>query len=200
MSFTRSFLKASGLTDEQITAVMEEHSAVVEALKQQRDGYKADAEKLPAVQKQLDDLKGGEDYKGKLAELQKEYDGYKASVKAEAELTKKKDAYSRLLAEEKVSDKRINAVLRLTDFDAIRLNADGTLENADQLRQTIRSDWADYIVTTRVDTEQVATPPAVQGAGKLTRDDIFKRDEHGRYAYTTEQRQKMIQENPQAFR
>ena len=200
MSFTRSFLKASGLTDEQITAVMEEHSAVVEALKQQRDNFKADAEKLPEVQRQLDEMKGGEDYKAKYDGLQKEFDGYKAQVKAEAELNAKKDAYRKMLAEEKVSDKRIGAVLRLTDFDKMKLGADGALADPDKLREAIRTEWADYIVTTRVEHEQVATPPTGQSGGKLTRDDIFKRDEHGRYVHTTEERQKMIQENPQAFR
>ena len=200
MSFTRSFLKASGLSDEQITAVMEEHSAVVEALKQQRDGYKADAEKLPEVQKQLDAMKGGEDYKAKYEDLQKDFDGYKAKVQAEAELNAKKAAYRKMLAEEKVSDKRLDAVLRLTDFDKMKLDKDGALADPEKLREAIREDWADYIVTTRTEHEQVATPPTGQGGGKMTRDDIFRRDDHGRYVHTTEERQKLIAENPQAFR
>lgn len=200
MSFSRSFLKASGLSDEQITAVMEEHNAVVDALKQQRDGYKADAEKLSDVQKQLDDLKGGEDYQAKYDAEHKAFEDYKEQVKAEAELGSKKDAYRKLLAEEKISDKRYDAVIRLTDFGKMKLDKDGNLANADELRKAIRDEWGEYIVTTRTEHENVATPPKGQGNGMLSRDDIFKRDENGRYVHTTEERQKLIAENPQAFR
>ena len=199
MSFTRSFLKASGLTDEQITAVMEEHTSVVDALKQQRDGFKADADKLPELQRQIDDLKSGEDYKSKYEAAQRAFDDYKAQVKADADLASKKAAYRKLLTEESISDKRLDAVIRLTDFTQMKLNEDGTLADVDKLRGDIRSEWSDYIATTRTERENVATPPVMQG-GKLTRDEIFKRDDHGRYVLSTEERQKAIAENPQAFR
>ena len=41
-SFKREFLKALGLSDEQITAVQEAHVAVTDELKKQRDDLKAD--------------------------------------------------------------------------------------------------------------------------------------------------------------
>lgn len=198
MGFTRSFLKSIGLSEEQITAVVEEHNAVVDALKQQRDGYKADAEKLPEVQKQLDELKSGDDYKAKYEEEHNAFEKYKADVKAEAELGNLKEAYRKLLAEENISDKRHDAIIRLTDFGKMKLDKDGNLANADELRKAIRDEWSDYIVTTRTEHEKVATPPKGQ-ASKLTREDIFKRDEHGHYVLTTEERQKAIAENPQAF-
>ena len=67
MAVTRSFLKGMGLTDEQVSAIIEEHTNTVNGLKEARDTYKADAEKLTAVQKQLDDLKAnsGDDWKEK---------------------------------------------------------------------------------------------------------------------------------------
>lgn len=200
MSFTRSFLKATGLTDEQITAVMDSHAEVVDALKSQRDGYKADAEKLPEVQKQLDALKGAEEYKAKYEKEHDSFEKYKAKILADAESAKVRDAYRKLLTDEKVSEKRLDAVLRLTDFSGMKLAEDGTLEDADKLRKGIRDEWSDYIVTEKTIRENVATPPVNQGGGKITRDDIFKRDEHGRYVLSTEERQKAIAENPQAFR
>lgn len=199
MSFSRSFLKASGLTDEQITAVMEEHNNVVDALKQQRDGYKAEAEKVPALQQELDSLKT-DDFKGKYAQEHKDFEAYKAKVKADADLAATKDAYRKLLLDEKISDKRVDAVLRLTDFSKMKLGADGALEGADELRKGIRDEWGDYIATQRTERENVATPPTGQPGGKLTRADIFQRDDHGRYVHPTEERQKLIAENPQAFR
>lgn len=200
MSFTRTFLKTMSLTDEQISAIMEEHVAVTDALKKQRDDYKAEADKLPGIQKQLDALKSGEDYKAKYEAEHKALEEYKAQVKADADLAKIKDAYRELLKEEKISEKRLDAVIRLTDFSNMKLDKDGHLENADQLRESIKNEWSDYITTTRTERENVATPPGNTGSGKMTREDIFKKDEHGRYVLTTEERQKAIAENPQAFR
>lgn len=200
MSFTRTFLKTMSLTDEQISAIMEEHVAVTDALKKQRDDYKAEADKLPDIQKQLDALKGGEDYKAKYEAERKALEEYKARVKADADLAKIKDAYRELLKEEKISEKRLDAVIRLTDFSHMKLDKDGHLENADQLREGIKNEWSDYITTTRTERENVATPPGNAGSGKMTREDIFKKDEHGRYVLTTEERQRAIAENPQAFR
>ena len=57
MALTRSFLKGMGITDEQISAIIEAHTESTDALKAQRDNYKAYAEKLPAVQQELDTLK-----------------------------------------------------------------------------------------------------------------------------------------------
>lgn len=200
MSFSRSFLKASGLSDEQIQAIMEEHIAVTNALKEQLEAKKADAEKLSAVQKELDELKGGEDYKTKYQEEHEAFEKYKADVKAEAELGNIKEAYRKILAEEKISSKWIDPIIRMEDFTSMKLGKDGSLADADKLRQMIKEKYPEYIVTERTEHEKVATPPKAKGGSDLTREDIFKRDEHGRYVLSTEERQKAIAENPQVFK
>ena len=50
MSLTRNSLKGMGLADEQVSAIIEMHTESTEALKAQRDEFKADAEKLAEVQ------------------------------------------------------------------------------------------------------------------------------------------------------
>ena len=199
MAFTRSFLKATGLTDEQISAVMDAHSEVVDALKTQRDGFKTDAEKLPEVQKKLDELKGTEEFKGKYEREHQAFENFKAKVKADSDLANVKTAYRKLLADEKISEKRLDAVMRLTDFSGMTLGEDGALQDADRLRKAIRDEWSDYIVTEKTVRENVATPPVGASGGRMSREEIFKRDEHGRYVRSTEERQKLIAENPQAF-
>ena len=122
MAFTRNWLKTLGITEDQVSAIMEEHVAVVNGLKEDRDKYKAEAEKLPAVQKELDDLKSGEDYKAKYDQEHKDFEAYKQQVADNEVLAKKKAAYRKLLAEEKISEKRLDAVIRLTDFSKITLD------------------------------------------------------------------------------
>ena len=80
MAFTRKFLKALGLTEEQVDSVVEAHTETVDGLKSQMAGYKADAEKLEGVQRELDDLKakgGGEDYKSKYDSELADFEKYK---------------------------------------------------------------------------------------------------------------------------
>ena len=61
MALTRKLLKGMGLTDEQVDTIIEAHTDTVDGLKEQVKTYKADAEKLPNVQKELDDLKAAGD-------------------------------------------------------------------------------------------------------------------------------------------
>ena len=57
MALTRTLLKGLGLTEEQVGTIIEAHSETVNGLKEELGTYKAAAEKLPGVQKELDDLK-----------------------------------------------------------------------------------------------------------------------------------------------
>lgn len=166
MSFSRSFLKSIGLTDEQISAAIEEHTAVTTALKAQRDQfegdankYKADAEKLAQVQKELDELKARKDYKADYDKAVQDLADYKNQVAAEAEAAKVRAAYKQLLTDEKISDKRHEAILKVTDFSGMKLGEDGKLLDADKLKEAIGKDWAEFRVSTRDRGEDVAHPP-----------------------------------------
>jgi len=172
MSFSRSFLKSVGLTDEQISAVMEEHTAVTTALKTQRDQFegeasqhKADAEKLAQVQKELNELKARKDYKADFDKAVKDLEDYKAQVAAEAEAAKVRAAYKQLLSDEKINDKQHEAILKVTDFSGMKLDKDGKLENADKLKEAIGKDWAPFRVTIRDRGEDVAHPPRNDNGG-----------------------------------
>lgn len=51
MALTRKMLKAMGIGEEQIEEIIEAHTETVDGLK----AYKTDAEKLPGLQRQLDE-------------------------------------------------------------------------------------------------------------------------------------------------
>ena len=59
MALTRKFLSALGIEADKVDEIISAHTETVEALKNERDTFKADAEKLTGVQKELDDLKNG---------------------------------------------------------------------------------------------------------------------------------------------
>ena len=202
MAVTRSFLKGMGLTDEQVSAIIEEHSNTVNGLKEARDLYKADAEKLTEVQKQLDDLKAnnGDDWKEKYNTLKKTFDDFKAESANHEKAEKVKAAYTQLLKDANVDGKRIDAILKITDLKDMSLDENGKLVDADKLTANIKTEWGAFIQTTGVKGANVETPPENHNGTTMTRADVYAKDEKGRYKLSTSERQKMLTEHPEILK
>lgn len=197
MGFSRKMLKAMNIEEEKIDQIIDAHSETVDALKADRDTYKEDAAKLAAVQKELDELKakGDDGYKAKYEAEKAAHDALKADIAAKEAKKAKTDAYRELLKGANIDEKRIATILRAEapTIDKIELDADGKIKNAEQYTQSIKSDWADFIVTQSAKGTNTATPPANGGAATTkTKEDILKIKDAG-------ERQKAIAENPTLF-
>ena len=163
MGLSRAMLKGMGLTDEQVTAIVEEHTSVLTAIKEERDKYKDAYEKLPGIQKELDDMKkdtSAGDWEKKYNDEHKAFEDYKKDIADKAVLETIKNAYKNLLTEEKVGEKHIDSILRVTDFSNMKLDKDGKFSDADKLKEAIKKDWAGFITTTETKGSNPATPPA----------------------------------------
>lgn len=187
-TLTRKFLSALGIEDDKADEIINAHRNTVDPIKEKLDQYKADAEKLPAVQRELNEAKEAmangdkSPYKVKyeakveeLTELQRQFDDYKADVDAKAITAQKKEAYRQLLKNAGINEKRIDAVLRVSDIEALKLDADGKLKDADKLTEAIKSEWSDFIVEKTEQGANVSNPPQGNGGGEvLTREEILK--------------------------
>ena len=163
MALTRAMLKGMGLTEEQISAIIDEHTSVTTTLKDQIKEYKEQAEQLPDVQKELDKLKkdvADNDWKGKYDKEHDAFEAYKTDIAGKEKSAKIKAAYKKLLAECKVGDKHVDSILRVTDFKDMKLAEDGTLEGADKLKESISTEWSGFISTEGTQGAGVETPPA----------------------------------------
>ena len=197
MALTRSLLKGMGLTDEQVSSIIEAHTETVDGLKAERDRYKEQAAKLDDVQKELDKVKGGENWKDKYEAERKAFADYKTEVSNKETLREVKAAYRKLLTANNVGESHIDSILKVTDFGSMKLNADGKLENEAAAVEAIKKDWGGFITTTQTKGADVATPPA--GSGKaLSREQIYAKDEHGRYKLDAAQRQEQLAQLMQA--
>lgn len=166
MALTRAMLKGMGLTEEQVSAIIEEHTNVTSALKEQVKEYKADAEKLPEVQKELDDMKkdtSASDWEKKYNDEHSAFEKYKTDISNKERSEKIKSAYRKLLSECKVGDKHIDSILKVTDFSNMKLGEDGTLDGADKLKETISTDWSGFISTKETKGADVDNPPGGSG-------------------------------------
>lgn len=154
MALTRKFLSALGIEPDKIDEIVKANSDSLEAVKEERDKYKEDAEKLPKVQKELDDLKkstqdedGKNPFEEKYNALKTEYDNFKESIEKQQTHDAKAAAFRQMLKDARVSEKRIDSVLKVSDVDAIELDKDGKVKDADKLKESIANDWADFIET-----------------------------------------------------
>lgn len=180
MALTRKMLKAMGIEDEKIDQIIEAHTETVDALKEQRDQYKTDAEKLPEVQKQLDtaneqlESAGKDSWKVKYDALKEDFDAYKADQTAKETHGAKESAYRDLLKAAGIPEKRLAAVLKVSDVDTVELDKDGKIKDADKLTESIKSEWADFIPTTVEKGAPTPTPPSTTGGQTMTRDQIMQ--------------------------
>lgn len=196
MALTRKMLKAMGIEDEKVEQIIEAHTETVTALKDERDAFKADAEKLPAVQKELDELKATDNkedtYKVKYDALKEEFDSFKKEQSEKELRVKKEQAYKALLQEAGVSEKRVDAVLKVSDVDSLEFNEDGSVKDSDNLKKGIETEWEDFIVRKETQGTQTPTPP--QGSGK-----VYKTKEEIMSIKDTRERQQAISENHELF-
>ena len=199
MSLTRKMLKAMGIEEEKIDQIIEAHSETVDSLKADRDSYKEDAEKLKDVQKELDDLKakGDDGWKEKHDRLKEEFDQYKNDVQEKETKAAKESAYRSILKDANLSEKGIEKAIKYADWDKIELDEDGNLKGANDHIKAVREEWAEYVTTTTTTGAKTSTPPANNGGAKLTKAEIYAKDEHGRYKLSTAERQKALAENPE---
>lgn len=193
MALTRKSLKAMGLTDEQVDSIIEMHTETVDGLKADVSKYKTDAEKLPSIQKELDDLKAAGDggYKEKYEKEHKAFEDFKTEQAAKETKAAKEKAYRELLVAAGISDKRIDTVLRVSDLEKVELE-DGKIKGAEELTKNITTEWADFIVNTQTKGVNTHTPPEVtKSSGKTKAEILGIRD--------GAKRRQAMKENPELF-
>lgn len=179
MAFSRKALKAMGLTDEQVDTLVDMHAETVDALKTQISTYKADADKLADVQKELDSvnekLKAADTdgFKSKYETEHKAFEDYKADVSKKETDAAKTRAYKALLTAAGLKgEKLIDTVLKGVDLSKVELEGEG-LKDADKLTESIKAEWSDYITTGGTKGNgNTQTPPNNTQAHKYTAEEL----------------------------
>lgn len=197
MSLTRSFLASKGIDAEAIDEIIKAHTETISGLKDSLDEakkYEAKAKQYDEAKKELDELKAevaknsDKDYD----KLKKEFDDYKADVEAKATRSAKETAYKALLKDIGIPEKHFAKIIKYSDFNEIKLDDKGEIENAKDLRKSIKDDWSDHIETQSQSGARTANPPSNTGGGGKTKEEILQIKD-------TAERQKAILENPQVF-
>lgn len=168
-TFTRASIRkilGDSCTDEIENNLVALHLGVVDPLKDDLAKYRADAERLTEVQKELDALKAKGDggYKEKFEKEHSEFEAYKKAIEEKEIITNKKQLYKALLKEAGVDEKRIDAILKVTDVSKMEIK-DGKLDKAEELKNSIKTEWAGFIGKEITKGAGVDNPPENDNSG-----------------------------------
>lgn len=196
MALTRKLLKGMGLTDEQVDTIIEAHTDTVDGLKSEASKYKADAEKLATVQKELDDLKakGDDGWKEKHDKVKKDFDDYKNGVESEKSKAAKEKAARAYFEGKNIIGKSLELAMRASAAEIAGLELDGEkIKDTAVLDGLVAGDLAALVGSTVIRGNNPANPPANNGSGSTkTKEDILNiRD--------GVERRKAMAENPHLF-
>jgi hypothetical protein len=193
MALTRKMLKAMGIEEEKIDQIIEAHTETTDALKNELNGYKEDADKLKEVQKELDTLKsaGEDDWKVKHDAVKKEFDDFKADLNAKETLAKKKTAFAKIAKSKGITDdKLIDLISSSYDFSKVTLDGDKFKEE-DTIGTYLATEYSGFISKDGKDGANVTNPPANTGGAKTKEEILAIKDGH--------ERRKAMAENPELF-
>lgn len=184
MAITRKFLEAMGIEESKADEIVKAYRETVDEIKGERDALKEKAEKYDSAKKELTDTKkelttlrksidnADNPYKEELekvkeekANLQKEYDTYKADITSKELHIKKKDAVKKLLKESGISTKHLDLILKATKVDDYELDDNGAIKDADSVKDNFKKEYSGYIATEKETGANTATPPSNTGNG-----------------------------------
>ena len=175
MALTAKMLKGLGLTDEQRESILEAHADTVNEIKAERDRLKLDAEKLEAVQKELDNLKamGDGGYKEKYEKEHKAFEDYKADVTAKESKAAKEKAVRAYFESKNITGANLDLAMRGCGEEMAALEMDGEkIKDTKILDALVDGTYKGLVSTTQTKGANPANPPANPPAKNYTTAEI----------------------------
>ena len=177
MALTRKSLKAMGLTDEQVDSIIEMHSETVDGLKEQVKTYKAEAEKLPNVQKELDDLKAAGDggFKEKFEKEHSDFENFKKTIQEKETKAAKESAAKAFFESKGITGNSLEIAMRGSSAEIAALELDGEkIKDSSALDALVNGTFKALVSTTTTKGANIPNPPVTTPNKAYSADDIRK--------------------------
>ena len=175
MALTRKLLKGMGFTDEQVDTIIEAHTDTVDGLKADVTRYKADAEKLPGVQKQLDDLKAAGDggYKEKYEKEHSAFEAFKTDITAKESKAAKERAVRAYFESKNITGANLDLAMRGCGEEMSALELDGEkIKDTKSLDALVDGTYKSLVSKPAVRLDMGAR--LNEGGKPMTKDEIMK--------------------------
>lgn len=168
--FTRADIRAvigEGCTEDIENKLIALHLGVVDPLKDDVQRYKADAEKLPDLQRKLEEASKGDDYKEK-------YDSLVAQITGEKAQAAKEKAARAYFQSKGIPAESMGLVIRGAKAEIDGLELDGEkIKDSKALDDLLAGDYKGLIGKETKTGTNTQTPPATTGGGKMTKEQIM---------------------------
>ena len=197
--FTRAEIRnilGDACTEEIENRLVALHLGVVDPLKDDLTKYKADAEKLTGVQKELDDLKAAGDggYKEKYEKEHSDFEAFKADITAKESKAAKEKAVRAYFESKNITGSNLDLAMRGCGEEMAALVMDGDkIKDTTSLDALVDGTYKALVSTEHMQGANPATPPTNNGVktGKTKEEIMAIRDPAVRQAE--------IAKNPEAF-
>lgn len=165
LALTRKLLEGLGIEDKQIQAIIDAHDETLNGLKAKRDEYKELAEKVPDLQKKLEEAQAATsdgEWEKKYESEHQAFEDFKAQIEVERADAEKAQAYRGMLMAAGIDPKRIDTIMRVTDLSKVEME-DGKLKDSGGLEEAAKKEWSDFVVKTQTKGANPANPPKPAG-------------------------------------
>jgi hypothetical protein len=176
--FTRAEIRnilGEACTEEIENRLVALHMGVVDPLKDDLTKYKADAEKLPSVQKELDDLKAAGDggYKEKYENEHSAFETYKSDVTAKESKAAKEKAVRAYFESKNITGANLDLAMRGCGEEMAALELDGEkIKDTKSLDALVDGTYKGLVSK---QTVRVDTGARFNGGGKpMTKEEIMQ--------------------------
>lgn len=193
MALSRSMLKGMNLTEEQVDAIIEEHAAAKNNLKDRISKLEKEIEENGDYKSKYESLAESvkkDDWKSKFDSVTAELKEFKEHVANEKRENVKRDAYKNLLKSSGISDKQLDAIIKVTDLANLEIDEEGKFKDESKLAENIKNEWSGFIVNSATSGINTETPPANKSS--MTKDEILNIKD-------TSKRQQAIADNMNLF-
>lgn len=192
MAFTREYIRKLAKECE-VELPKDFINGLIDAHIEARDAYAEEQAKKNPEPKPTN-VKDSDEYK----KLEKEFNDYKDEVEKKTARATKEQAVRAYFESKGIKGKNLDIAIRgsRSEIDGVELDGD-KIKDSTALDALISGDFSGLVSKTNRTGAKTENPPANDGGAKLTKADIYKRDEYGRYVMSTAERQKALAENPE---
>lgn len=173
MALTRNYLKSMGLTEEQVNAIIENHTDSIDGLKAELATARAAAETVEALTKERDELKDKLSKAGDAAKVQAEFDAFRQQVETEKANAVKSAAVRKALKASGVQrEEFLDLLMGKVELDKVEMDGDAVKDEASFVAP-FKASYAGCFASESEQGTKLQNPPS-GGGTRMTKEQIAK--------------------------
>lgn len=173
MALTRNYLKSMGLTEEQVNAIIENHTDSIDGLKAELATARAAAETVEALTKERDELKDKLSKAGDAAKVQADFDAYRQQVETEKANAAKSAAVRKALKASGVQrEEFLDLLMGKVELDKVEMDGDAVKDEASFVAP-FKASYAGCFASESEQGTKLQNPPS-GGGTRMTKEQIAK--------------------------